>query len=215
MEPAHEQSAAEVLRRLRGGERLSPSVFRAELVRVPVGERDGWLDRALGLEEIAADGPELPRGCVPYLPCSVEVLLRMIDEAEVTAADVFVDVGAGVGRALAAVHLLTGAAVIGLEIQAALAAAAARLMARLGDARCASIEGDAARLVGQVANGSVFFLYCPFGGERLERMLDALEAVARARPIRLCCVDMPEVARPWLAPVASVRGDLAVYRSVS
>ena len=26
----------------------------------------------LGFDEIPADGPDLPQGCVPYLPCTIE-----------------------------------------------------------------------------------------------------------------------------------------------
>ena len=40
------------------------------------------------------------------------------------ASDVFVDVGSGLGRAAALVHLMTGARAIGLEVQPALVAAA-------------------------------------------------------------------------------------------
>src|SRR5262249_18543482 len=101
-----------------------PPAFRAALLGVPAGERDAWVDRVLGLDGLPDDGPALPAGGVPYLPCSVEVLLRMVDEASVGSGDVFVDVGAGPGRAIALVHLLTGAAAVGLEIQPALVSAA-------------------------------------------------------------------------------------------
>src|SRR4029078_9775031 len=94
-----------------------PSMFRAALLRVPPTERDAWLDLVLRLGELPDDGPALPRDCVPYLPCPVDALLRIVDQAPVRASDVFVDVGSGLGRAAALVHLLTGAATIGLEIQ--------------------------------------------------------------------------------------------------
>jgi len=59
----------------------------------------------------------------------------------------------------------------------------------------------------------VFFLYCPFSGARLERVLDDLESIARTREIRVCCVDLPLPPRAWLALAAPPSGDLAVYRS--
>jgi predicted RNA methylase len=137
----------------------------------------------------------------------------MIDQAEVDASDVFVDIGSGLGRAGALVHLLTGASAIGLEIQPELALAARELAARLLLSRVLCIEGDAATLTGSMTSGTVFFLYCPFGGERLLQVLEQLESLARARTLRVCCVDLPLPAREWLTPDPALAGDLEVYRS--
>lgn len=196
-------------------EPLSPEVFRAALLAVPPVERDAWLDRALGIDGVPDDGPELPRGCVPYLPCGVDTLLRMTALAEVHASDVFVDVGAGIGRAAAFTHLVTGATAIGIEIQPALVAAAHALIARSRLAGVEVIAGDALDRTELLARGTVFFLYCPFGGEHLTRLLASLEPIARRRPIRLCCVDLPLPPCDWLVHVAAPDSDLAIYRSSS
>lgn len=147
------------------------------------------------------------------MPCPVDALLRAIEQADVKSSDVFVDVGSGLGRAALLVHFLTGAAAIGLEIQPELVAASRDIARRLNASRVTAIEGDAVELLPRVGDASVFFLYCPFSGERLERLLDALERIARMRPIRVCCVDLPLPARPWLTPISPPAGDLAVYRS--
>ena len=212
VEGTHRQSA-EWLRSLISNASSSPAVFRTALTGVPPAERDAWLDLVFGLDSIPGDGPELPRGCVPYLPCPVEALLRMVEQAGVQASDVFVDVGAGVGRAAALVHLLTGAATIGIEIQPALVRASRDLKARLNGLRFSPIEGDAARLAGFVAVASVFFFYCPFSGGRLEKILDDIEPIAHTREIRVCGLDVPIPPRPWLALVSPPHLDLAVYRS--
>jgi len=192
----------------------TPAVFRTALDQVPPAERDAWLDRVLDLDAIPADSPALPRGCVPYLPCPVDALLRLVDRVGVHATDVFVDLGAGVGRAAALVHLLTGATTIGIEIQPALVLASRALSTRLKGLRFAAVEGDAARLAGYITIGSIFFLYCPFGSDRVEAVLDDLELIAHTRPIRVCSVDLPLPPRPWLALDADPAfGDLAVYRS--
>jgi hypothetical protein len=87
-------------------------------------------------------------------------------------------------------------------------------MARaLGADRVATIAGDASELVAYVPIGTVFFLYCPFSGARLERVLDGLRAIAATRPIRICCVHLPLLDRPWLELVASPRTELVIYRS--
>lgn len=212
VDAVHRQSAE----RMRSGLARAlptPAEFRAALTGVPPGERDAWLDVVLGLELVPDDGPALPRGCVPYLPCGVDALLRMVERAEVRASDVFVDIGAGVGRAAALVHLLTGASAIGLEIQPELVLASRDMTTRSGLSGVVQVEGDAAELAGLVTTGTVFFLYCPFSGERLEKVLDELEAIARARQIRVCCVDLPLPPRSWLTLVSPRDEDLAVYRS--
>jgi SAM-dependent methyltransferase len=190
-----------------------PSLFRAALAGIPPVERDAWVDRALGLGELPDDGPELPSGCVPYLPCSVDVLLRLVEQAPVRASDVFVDVGSGVGRATALVHLLTGATAVGLEVQPALVTTARALATRLNLSGVSFVAGDAVQLTTALGSGSVFLLYCPFSGERLVKLLAQLESVARTRTIRVCCVDLPLPPCSWLTPAPPLSGDLAIYRS--
>ncbi len=190
-----------------------PAAFRAALLGVPAGARDAWVDRVLGLDDLPADGPALPPGGVPYLPSPVDLLLRVVDEAPVRSTDVFVDVGAGPGRAIALVHLLTGARAIGLEVQPELAAAARGLTARLGLSRVRCIEGDAAAVAASMVVGSVFFLYCPFSGARLEKVLDDIEPIARTRPLRVCCVHLPLPPRSWLTRAPGPGGPLEIYRS--
>lgn len=212
MEAGHLTSAEAARRSIERGLH-DPSAFRAALLGVPVGERDAWVDLVLGLDDLPSDGPALPAGGVPYLPCSVEVLLRVVDEAPVRSTDVFVDVGAGPGRAIALVHLLTGAGAVGLEIQPELVHAAHGLTARLGLSRIRCIEGDAATVAAFMVVGSVFFLNCPFSGARLAKVLDDLEPIARTRPLRVCCVHLPLPPRSWLTREPGRGDELEIYRS--
>lgn len=213
MEKAH-RDIAEQMRGLLAQGQAPPAVFRTALQSVPAAERDDWLDLVLGIDELPADGPDLPRGCAPYLPCSVDILLEMVDRADVQPADVFVDVGSGLGRAAALTHFLTGASAIGLEIQSRLVCASRKLMERVNASRVSVVEGDATRLAGSIPTGTVFFLYCPFSGERLNQVLCSLEVIARTRQIRICCVDLPLPALPWLAPISPAARNLMVYRSL-
>jgi len=187
--------------------------FRATLASVPPGARDACVDRAFGLDELPADGPALPSGCVPYLPCPVDALLCLVEHAPVRAADVFVDVGSGLGRAAALVHLLTGARAVGLEVQPSFVAAARALATRLCLPDVSFVEGDAPELAPALAEGSVFFLYCPFSGDRLAKFLAGLEPIARRRPITICCVDLPLPPRDWLALASTPSPELTIYRS--
>ncbi len=191
-----------------------PAAFRAALTDVAPRDRDVWVDRELALDDLPADGPDLPRGCVPYLPCPVDALLAIVDEAAIGVDDVVVDLGSGLGRALAVLHLLTGADTIGIEIQPALDRAARELAARVSP-RITSIRGDAVTEIRALAAASVFFLYCPFSGERLRRVLDELEVIARVHPIRVCCVDLPLPSVPWLVQAPAGHRGVGIYRSVA
>ncbi len=201
MEDAH------AIRRLVLEGKATPAIVRSALNQVPSRDRDAWVDQLLGLAEVPDDGPALPRGAVPYLPCAIDSVLRAIDLAGVTETDLFVDVGSGVGRVTTIVHLLTGASALGLEIQPQLVHAARELSRRLRLDRVTTLEGDA-----HLEEGTVFFLYCPFSGERLNTFLDELEGLPR--PIRLCAVDLPIPPRPWLSLIAESQ-DVTVFTSAS
>lgn len=182
--------------------------LRAALDRVPPAKREAWVDELLGLDGIPDDSDALPPGCVPYLPCPIDTIVAMLDRAEVGAQDVFVDIGAGIGRVTALAHLLTGASAIGIEVQPHLVERARSLGQNIA-------LGDAADVAGELATGTVFFLYCPFSGERLERVLARIEAIAATRPIRVCTVDLPPLERSWLVLKAPLADGLAVYTSQS
>jgi SAM-dependent methyltransferase len=209
------REAADLVRARLLSQGVTPAMFRSALADVPTHEREGWLDLLWDLDELPDDDPNLPRGCVPYLPCSMATVLEAVQQAGVTSSDVFVDIGSGTGRTAFLAHLLTGAACIGIEIQPGLVKAARARADWLDVRRTRFVEGDAAELVRSIAIGTVFFLYCPFGGERLDRVLDGMEDIARTRQIRICCVDMPRFERPWLVRIPSTSVNLDVYRSVA
>jgi ubiquinone/menaquinone biosynthesis C-methylase UbiE len=173
------------------------------------------LDLLWDIDEIPSDASDLPRGCVPYLPCAAATVLDALHLATVTCDDVFVDVGSGAGRAALLAHLQTGAGCIGLEIQSTLARTAQGRADWLNLSRLRFLEGDATDMVRLIMTGTVFFLYCPFGAAHLRRFLDGLEDVARTRRIRVCCVDMPSLELPWLVRVPSTSLRIDVYQSTA
>ena len=180
---------------------------------MPEAERESWLAQLWGDETFDDERAALPQGCVPYLPCPLDTLCDAVAGTGMTSDDVFVDIGAGSGRAIALVHLLTGASCIGIEIQPGLVRVARTRAARLELEGVDFREGDAAQVLPTLGIGSVYFLYCPFGSDRLERVLDQLEHEARKRPIRIACVQLPRLVRPWLSPIPTTSVELDVYRS--
>ena len=193
---------------------ITPNEFRSALLDVPFIERDAWVDVVFGLDELLPDGPELTRGCVPYLPSAVEALLFLADHVPMRANDVFVDIGSGVGRAAALTFLLTGVHCIGIEVQSAHVEAARAMADRMGLSNLSFVAGDVLELADQVAHGTVFFLYCPFGGERLSKFLVMVEKLAQNRPIWVCTLDLPLPECGWLELVAPTRLDVRMYRSL-
>ena len=193
----------------------APIRLRRALDAVPSRDRDGFLDAIFGVDPFVPDEAALPQGCVPYIPCAVDVVLQAVDAVPITERDVFVDIGSGIGRAAILVQLLTGAEAVGIEIQPALVGRARGLAASLRAARFSCIEGDAAELGACLNRGTVFFLYCPFSGARLERVFDMLADIARARRICVCCVQLPVIERAWLELVSPAAHELLIYRSRS
>ena len=189
------------------------SAFSEALSRVPAQARDPWFDSLCGFHAIPEDDPALPHGSVPYLPCPVATVLAAIAHANVTSEDVFVDIGSGIGRVALLVNLVTGAQCIGLELQPKLVAAARERANQLNLRGVSFVLADAVAALRRDGTGTVFFLYCPFSGTHLEQLLEVLEHVARRRSIRICCVQMSPLDRPWLTRLQSPNAELEIYRS--
>jgi SAM-dependent methyltransferase len=190
--------------RLRGG------AFLEALLAVRFDERDLWLDETLGLPELPADLPNLPPGTVPYLPCDVDAIVHAVREAPVTRADLFVDLGAGVGRPTLLAHLVSGVRAVGVELQPHLVEHARSAATRLGLDEVRFNVADAA--AGDIPEGSVYFIYASFNGAALARVLGALEQIAARRPIVLCAVGF-EVRERWLKERRSASPELVFYDS--
>lgn len=191
--------------------------LRAALLSIPPHDREKWWDEVLSggaaTDVIPADGADLPRGCAPYLPCGIDALVAVLDAVRVNADDVFIDIGSGTGRSATLLHFLTGASAIGVEIQGHLVDQACRTSLDMKRERVVTVRGDAAHMIQYLPIGTVYFLYCPFSGERLDRVLGALEERALARTIHVCTVDMPPLEIPWLSVLPSTHPALHAYRS--
>jgi len=206
------ESVAVTRAAVRSGQ-LRGQALRQHLLAVPGAERDLWLDGVLSLPELPEDQPSLPPGTVPYLPCPVDVVLAALAEAPVGAGDVFVDLGAGLGRVVLLAQLLCGARAIGIELQPHLCAQAQQAASALGLVDAAFVCGDAAER--SLDEGTVFFVYASFGLAALRRVLAQLYTVASQRRITLCAVDfaVPSGEYSWLHLRASSRCELVFYDS--
>lgn len=127
---------------------------------------------------------------VSYEPSPWRTLRLVLSTDEVGPEDVFIDIGAGKGRALleAAVHYDFGR-VIGLELSPDLARVARTNIAATPTLRCRDVEivvGDATQY-NLPDDVTVVFLYNPFRGAIFERFLAAVVASLDRcpRPVRV------------------------------
>jgi hypothetical protein len=179
------------------------------LLAIPSAERDAWIDLVLGIPPPPPDR-DLPHGAVPYLPAGVDEIIALVREAPVRASDELVDLGAGLGRVLVLVHLLSGARTHGIEIQPHLVD---RARATCAELRLWAVTIEQANAAEHALDGSVFFLYAPFNGEMLAQVVRRLEEVARRRRIIIGTVDLELHDTPWLVARPSSRAALTLYTS--
>lgn len=152
------------------------------------GEDYDALDELVaGVLRLADPGTELlplAPEMVFYQPTPARHVLDMLARCGIGARDVLVDLGSGLGHVPMLAALCTGARATGVEWQPAYVACARRAARALGLDGVRFVAGDARDA--DLSEGTLFFLYTPFGGSVLREVLDALRAQATRRPIRLC-----------------------------
>lgn len=159
-------------------------------------------DRLLD-DQLAETLPEM----IPYQPTPARVVLEIVKRTDLRPHDVFVDVGSGLGVVPTLVSLLSGATSIGIEVQVSYCRHAEERVQRLGLSNVRFVCQDARDA--DLSVGTVFYMYAPFKGAMLRRVLERLQAEGRRRRFRLCVYGplMAEALRqPWLT--AFQRSDL-------
>lgn len=161
----------------------------------PEAARDAWVERLLGLD---TPGP-LPRTAdgelIGHHASGVGALLQLIREVPIRAGDVFVDLGSGLGKATLLTHLVSGAAVLGLERELVLVEAARARTVDLGLTGVSYVHGDARE---EVPEGSVYYLYLPFTGAALDAAMARLEEATRGRQVVVCTLGLDLGRWTWL-----------------
>lgn len=159
----------------------------------------------------------LQSGMIGYHPTPARVIFALIEHTPLSATDVFYDLGAGLGRVVLLVGLLTAARVKGVEFEPAYCAYAQQRADSLHLSRVTFLNVDARQA--DYTDGTVFFLYTPFTGHMLQAVLAQLEAVACTHPITLatygaCTRDVAQ--QGWVQPTvqqAFTHDTLTLFRS--
>jgi hypothetical protein len=155
--------------------------------------------------------PEL----VPYQPTPARHIFDLIDRLALTANDVLMDLGSGLGQVPMLASLCTVAQAIGIEMEPGYVESARRSAQALNLCRVTFIQQDAR--AADLSAGTVFYLYTPFIGTVLRRVLDNLRRETVSRSIRVAAYGpcVPTIAKePWLEVLETPNTDrIAMFRS--
>jgi len=119
-----------------------------------------------------------------YQPTPVCHILRLFRASGLTADDVLVDLGSGLGHVSLLASMLAGARSVGVEVEAAYVASARECAESLNLAGVEFIHEDAR--AADLSGGTVFYLYSPFTGSMLAEVLERLREESMLRPIKIC-----------------------------
>jgi len=156
-----------------------------------------------------------------YQPTPARHIFRMVELARITAEDVLVDLGSGLGHVALLTSICTGARTLGVELERPYVDCARRCADRLNLDKVTFLHQDAsgeARVV-EFSKGTVFYLHTPFSGSILQTVLGRLRDAAAGRSIRICTFGpCSEVVgeQDWLQADGELRPDrVALFRSKS
>jgi methylase of polypeptide subunit release factors len=179
------------------------------LAECPREERDSFVERLLGVAHRPLEHTALDDDSIDYVPSGIESIVHAVRSAPVTPNDVFVDLGSGLGKVALLAHLLTGARCLGIDIQPALVAHANARAAEFVLDRVTFVTGDASDV--DFSEGTVFYLYLPFTGAKLESVMRKLEAIASVRGIVVCALGVDLSTYGWLSERESGTFWLSMY----
>jgi len=154
---------------------------------------------------------------IAFQPSPISVVLELIDQTPMGVDDVFYDLGSGLGDVAIMVHLLTGVRAHGIEIDPGMCTFAQDQAVALGLVEVTFINADVRSV--DIGDGTVFYLFTPFGGDLLMEVLAKLENVAQQHTIHVGTYGpLTPIAAglPWLESINRHQDDpfrLAVFKS--
>ncbi len=210
----NEQLFLTVREKIKSGDYTKPGLKHTFRGYIELCDREEWSDPPRydhldafidGILQISA----LPRAqrqpepeMVYYQPTPARIVLDMLERLSLSTNDVLYDLGSGLGRVVSIVALVSDTFVKGIEFEPAYYVYAQRRASELALPRVAFVNADAREV--NYADGTVFFLYTPFKGKILQRVLELLRYESHKRRIRVCTygpgtLDMMQ--QDWLVSV--------------
>lgn len=144
---------------------------------------DAFLDGLFFPGSLLSETRPLEPEMVSHQKTPARVVVELVKRAHFKPADVFYDLGSGLGQVSLLVNLLGGVTVKGVEYEPSYCDYAARCAADLGLSGVTFLNADVRDA--NLSDGTVFFLYTPFTGKMLAAVLEKLRGEAERRPIRI------------------------------
>ncbi|HZX57922.1 MAG TPA: class I SAM-dependent methyltransferase [Mucilaginibacter sp.] len=126
---------------------------------------------------------DLEPDMVFYQKTPARIVFELVEKCQLTKDDVFFDLGSGLGQVAILINLLAGIPVKGVEFEPAFCDYARACAAELNLSNVTFINADARKA--DYSDGTVFFMYTPFGGEMLREVLEILRKQSLHRKIKI------------------------------
>ena len=178
---------------------------------------DGLISGVFFTSPLPEESLEREPGMIRYQSTPASVILEMIDQSKFSKEDIFYDLGSGLGLVVNLVHILTGVRCVGVEYQPSYSRYAEQIAMDFGLDEVAFINADVRTV--DISDGTVFYLFNPFGGHIFDAVMQNLFILAGKQEITICsygtCTE--EIAMlPWLEiddPDTKHDFKLAIFRS--
>lgn len=141
---------------------------------------------------------------VAYQPTPARLIFDLLEQTALTAEDVLLDLGSGLGHVPLLASICTPARCIGVDVEPAYIAQARKCAQRLQLDQVKFLQQDARKA--DLTTATVFYLYTPFTGSILRSVLDRLRDESARRPFRVCTYGPCSATlanETWLKPAAT------------
>ena len=148
--------------------------------------REHYYDKRLGIHTSGAcffkEDPSWYKDGQIYQPTSYQRLEAMLDYLKLRSEDVFIDLGCGKGRAVFLIATQKLKKVVGVQVRSELADMAKENLKnlKLDKTPIEIFNADAADF--DVRDGTVFFMFNPFGDKTLAKIIDSIKKSLRTNP---------------------------------
>lgn len=160
---------------------------------------DILVNELLSFENMPDTTKDLEPEMVFFQKTPARIVFELVEKANFSQNDVFVDIGSGLGQVSILVNLLSNIPSIGVEFEPAFCQYAQGCVDKLNLSNVNFINVDARNA--DFTKGTVFFLYSPFKGKILKEVLENLRIESEKRKIRIFTYGpcTPQIAmQEWL-----------------
>jgi hypothetical protein len=147
-------------------------------------EMDSLVTGLLDVAVVPEEPPQRDPDMIYYQPTPARIILKLINQLNLTRDDVFYDLGSGLGHVPILVNLLADIKTKGVELEESYFHYSTASLKKLRLSQVEFMNADARHVA--YDDGTIFYMYTPFQGEVLRQVLEKLEAQSKQRQIRIC-----------------------------